>query len=98
MQKGDGTSYFWAEDDIADASAEAEAWWTKDWTWNGPPEYAPGGSLAWTHNGNGDSYVSGHNEMEGGGHASCVSQASDIAKFTKRNEPAPKGIGAGRLM
>jgi len=69
-------SYSWAEDDNASASAEAEAWWMIDWTWNGPPEYAPGGSLAWTHNGNGDSYASGHNEIGGSNHAICASQAN----------------------
>ena len=75
-------SYSWAEDDIANASAEASAWWMIDWTWNGPPEYAPGGTLEWTHNGNGDSYASGENTIEGANHASSASQANGYTSVT----------------
>jgi len=46
----------------------AAAWadWQIDWTWNGPPENAPGGTLDWSHDGSGNAYAWGNNVLDGG--------------------------------
>jgi len=74
-------SIAWAEDDSAYAFAEATGLWSIDWTWSGPPEYAPGGTLDWSHYGNGDSYASGHNEIDEPNTQSATS-VSDADTYT----------------
>ena len=54
----------WAKNDIADASARARGVWLIDWTWDGPAEEAPGGTLDWTHYGHGEVYAAGANTLE----------------------------------
>jgi hypothetical protein len=49
-------AYAIANDDRADASANSQASWFTDWTWDGPPESnPPGGKLTWTHDAYGES-------------------------------------------
>lgn len=43
-----------AKDDYAIADADSYAYLITDWTWNGPPESAPGGDLTWIHDADGD--------------------------------------------
>jgi len=74
-------SIAWAEGDSAYAFAEATGLWSIDWTWNGPPGEAPGGTLDWSHYGNGDSYASGHNEIDDPNTQSATS-VSDADTYT----------------
>jgi len=43
-----------AKGDYAIADADSYALLLTDWTWNGPPESAPGGYLTWIHDAEGD--------------------------------------------
>lgn len=54
------------EDDFAEASAYAYGLHSTDWVWNGPPGTAPGGSLAWTHDGQGGAAIEAGREGSGG--------------------------------
>lgn len=53
-------------DDSAEASAYAYGLHSTDWVWNGPPGTAPGGSLAWTHYGEGGAEITGDRAGSGG--------------------------------
>ena len=59
-------AYAKANDDSADADADSQAYWSTDWTWSGPPGYAPGGELAWTQIAGGSSTAAwGYNPTSG---------------------------------
>ena len=55
--------------------------WMTDWTWNGPPENAPGGTLVWGQSGRGNSYAYGDNALDGGSATSCADADSDIHSY-----------------
>jgi hypothetical protein len=54
-------TYAWAKQDGGIAEAEADAVYSCDWDWNGPPGTAPGGSLNWSHDGSGYASINGSN-------------------------------------
>lgn len=58
----DVSTHTWAENDTAVADSSADAAWHIDWTWDGPPGTAPGGTLSWYHWGFGHANAWGHND------------------------------------
>jgi len=55
--------------------------WQKDWTWNGPPGNAPGGTLDWSQNGRGNSYAYGDNALNGGSADSLADAESGVYSY-----------------
>ena len=56
-------THTWAKNDSAVADSSADATWIIDWTWDGPPGEAPGGTLSWDHWGCGRADAWGHNDI-----------------------------------
>jgi hypothetical protein len=57
------STHTWAENDSAVADSSADATWLIDWTWDGPPGEAPGGTLSGDHWGCGRADAWGHNDI-----------------------------------
>lgn len=63
------------------ASAYGGAWasWIIDWEWNGPPGDAPGGTLTWSQDGEGNAYAYGSNLIEEGSDGSAFAAGDAYA-------------------
>ena len=71
----------------------AAAWgdYLIDWTWNGPPENATGGTLDWSQNGFGNSYSWGDNTVDDGYAESYSDADSEIHSYGTEGS----GYGSG---
>jgi hypothetical protein len=69
------------------AYAVTNAIYKIDWTWNGPPGEAPGGTLSWSLDGVGGSYVSGVNYL---------AEIDDTAYSSSNGESGLAGLGTGQ--
>ncbi len=81
----DGSCSCWAwTQAIADggesryAYADASGWWMIDWTWNGAPGQAPGGTLDWSVTGIGADYAYGENKITSGSATSASDSDSEL--------------------
>ena len=71
--------------------AYAGAWgvWFINWTWNGPPGEAPGGTLEWSQEGIGNAYAYGDNSVTIGSAARYSSRRRPKTLIRKNTMPRP---------
>lgn len=76
-------------------STYANAWaygtFIIDWTWNGPPGGAPGGTLDWSVGGGGNAYAYGYNKVPDGD----ATSASDAESEIWSDDPNDSSYGSG---
>lgn len=85
-EEGECVCTVWADCDAngveGPESTYANAWaygtYIIDWTWNGPPGEAPGGTLDWSIDGGGNSYAYGYNKVPDGDATSVADANSGI--------------------
>jgi len=88
-------TYTWAKEDSAVAEADADGAYSKDWDWNGPPGTAPGGTLSWSHDGQGFSSAYGHNWPNQGGAFSVANADSETCAQTSSTASYAWGNASG---
>jgi hypothetical protein len=105
---GESSCSVWADCDANGVSgpsstyAYASAWgdWQIDWTWSGPPEEAPGGTLDWyARNGRGNAYAWGSNKLySGSASADALSDADgDISSYGTQGSSSATGGAWGAV-
>jgi len=72
----------------------AYAWasWMIDWEWNGPPAEAPGGTLTWSNDFDGNAYAYGNNVVTSGSAEAASDAYSDTG--SEGTEGSASGFGS----